>query len=90
LTAIITTTKQTKVLVTFPYKLGESGELRSSTVLALIANMRESVVLDVEEWCSNGVFNIKRSEQRKSLQLIFVGRRGTNELRLVTLTGLVP
>ena len=43
----------------------------NSTVLALIANMRESVILDFEEWCSNGVFNIKRSEPRTSLQLIF-------------------
>ncbi len=56
--------------MTFPFELGESGELRSSMVLALIANMRESVVLDFEEWCSNGVFNIKRSEPRTSLQLI--------------------
>jgi hypothetical protein len=71
LTANISTTKQAKVLLTFPFELGESGELRSSTALALIANMRASVVLDFEEWRSNGVFNIKKSKPRTSLQLIF-------------------
>jgi hypothetical protein len=71
LTVNISSTKQAKVLLTFPYKLGESGELCSSTVMALIANMRESVVLDKEEWCSNGVFNIKMSKPRTSLQLLF-------------------
>jgi hypothetical protein len=63
--------KMSKGLVDFSIRLGESGELCSSAVLALIANMRESIVLDFEEWCSNGVFNIKRSEPRTSLQLIF-------------------
>ena len=75
MTANSSTTKQAKVLLTFPYELGESGELCSSTVLALIANMRESIVLDFEEWCSNGVFNIKRREPRTSLQLIFAKKR---------------
>jgi hypothetical protein len=71
LTANNSTTKQAKVLLTFPYKLGESGELRSSTVLALIANISKSVVFYKEEWCSNDVFNIKMSKPRTSLQLIF-------------------
>jgi hypothetical protein len=44
----------------------------SILILALIANMRESVVLDKEKWCSNGVFNIKMSKQRTSLQLLFI------------------
>jgi hypothetical protein len=57
--------KMSKGLVDFSIQVGRS------TVLALIANMRESVVLDFEEWCSNSVFNIKRSEPRTSLQLIF-------------------
>jgi hypothetical protein len=65
------TTKQAKVLLTFPYKLGESGELHSSRVLALIANIRESIVLDKEEWCSNGVFNIKIIKPRTLLHLLF-------------------
>jgi hypothetical protein len=71
LTANDSTTKQAKVLLTFPYELGESGELRSLTVLALIANIRESAVLDKEEWCSDGVFNIKMSTPRTALQLLF-------------------
>jgi hypothetical protein len=71
MTANKSTTKQARVLLTIPYELGESVELPSSTVLALIANIRESVVLDKEEWCSNGVFNNKMSEPRTSLQLLF-------------------
>jgi hypothetical protein len=70
-TANNSTTKRAKVLLTFPYKLGESEELRSSRVLALIPNIRESIVLDKEEWCFNGVFNFKMSKSRTSLQLLF-------------------
>ncbi len=72
--SLLTTIQQQnrqKVLLTFPYKLGESGELFWSAVVDLITNIGESVVVAWEEWCSNRQFNIKMSAPRTSLYLVF-------------------